>query len=108
MIDRFDLTIWETGCISLVISPTPYVLSFVFSHSVQQTLYHAATDVLRRLPSVRSVGMRMPNKHYFPVDMAKFSQLVGGDGRNDEVFVPLDKPSGMIEATLGREGCQGD
>ena len=36
--------------------------------------------------------------------MAKtFFQSVGGSTENDEVFMPVDKPSGYIEATLRRK-----
>lgn len=44
--------------------------------------------------------MRMPNKHYFAVDLSKFPRV--GSPNNNEVFMPVDKPSGMIESTLAR------
>lgn len=45
--------------------------------------------------------MRMPNKHYFELDLSKFSSLVVGE--NKEVYLPVDKPSGIIYAQLNRK-----
>ena len=47
--------------------------------------------------------MAMPNKHYFTADLSKFPRSVGGCTDNDEVFMPIDKPAGYIQATLGRK-----
>ena len=47
--------------------------------------------------------MAFPNKHYFSVDLSKFPKSVGGADRNDEVFLPVDKPSGYITSTMGRK-----
>jgi urate oxidase len=46
--------------------------------------------------------MSMPNKHYFPLDLSKFPQSVV-KGQNKEVYEPVDKPSGIIHATLQRK-----
>ena len=45
--------------------------------------------------------MEMPNKHYFTVDLTKFPKVVQGENR--EVFLPIDKPSGIIYAKLDRK-----
>jgi urate oxidase len=44
--------------------------------------------------------MVMPNKHYFTIDLSKFSRV--GSKTNDEVFLPVEKPSGIIEAKVAR------
>lgn len=46
--------------------------------------------------------MALPNAHYFAVDLSKFPSQVGGTRFNDEVFQPVDKPSGFIQASLSR------
>lgn len=46
--------------------------------------------------------MSMPNKHYFPVDFSKFPKHLVGEGENNTVFMPVDKPYGFIHAALGR------
>lgn len=42
----------------------------------------------------------MPNKHYYAVDLSKFEGMENVE--NNEVFLPVDKPSGNITSTLGR------
>lgn len=42
----------------------------------------------------------MPNIHYFPFDISKFSKVVQGE--NKEVYHPVDKPSGNIFSQLAR------
>lgn len=72
----------------------------VYSPSVQQSMYLIQKDVLNQLRQVGEIYMQMPNKHYFSVDLSKFPRV--GSKTNDQVFLPVDKPSGMIEATLTR------
>lgn len=48
-----------------------------------------------------AIDMEMPNKHYFNVDFTKFPKII--QGVNDEVFLPVDKPSGIIYAKLDRK-----
>lgn len=45
--------------------------------------------------------MEMPNKHYFTVDFSKFPKLVQGE--NQEVFLPVDAPYGIMHAQLDRK-----
>jgi urate oxidase len=52
---------------------------------------------------IKRIDMSMPNKHYFPLDLSKFPQSVV-KGQNKEVYEPVDKPSGIIHATLQRKG----
>ena len=67
------------------------------SQSVQQTLYLMGTKALKVAPSVHEIYLSMPNEHRLLVDLSPF----GLDNPN-EIFVPTDEPSGMIEATVGR------
>jgi urate oxidase len=48
-----------------------------------------------------NITITMPNKHYFTVNLAKFPKV--GSKTNNEVFLPVDKPSGLITATVGRK-----
>ena len=52
-------------------------------------------------PQVSQVKVVMPNKHYYSVDLSKFPEV--GSKENNEVFLPIDKPSGNIVAILGRK-----
>lgn len=73
--------------------------AFATTHSdaVQQTLVLMGEAVLAAVPGVRSVSLRLPNRHHVAVDLSKAGQ------RNDnEVFVVLDRPHGDISATVHR------
>ncbi|XP_076056740.1 urate oxidase [Oratosquilla oratoria] len=72
----------------------------VFSPSVQQTLHFTQLGVLDKIPQVDKITITMPNSHYFNVDLSKFPEV--GSLENNEVLMPVDKPSGNITATLGR------
>jgi urate oxidase len=65
------------------------------SRSVQHTLHAIGRQVLRSFPEVAEIRIAMPNKHALLVDLTPF----GLDNPN-EVFLPLDEPSGYIEAKL--------
>ncbi|OXU21020.1 hypothetical protein TSAR_011367 [Trichomalopsis sarcophagae] len=75
--------------------------SGVYSPSVQNTLYLAERGVLSKIDQIFSIEMQMPNKHYFDIDLSKFSKLVPTE--NKEVYLPMDKPSGIIYAQLNRK-----
>jgi urate oxidase len=70
------------------------------SRSLQQTLYAMGEAVLAGRPEVAEVRMTMPNKHHLLVDLAPYGL------RNDhEVFVATDRPFGLIEGTVARDGA---
>lgn len=67
------------------------------SRSVQHTLHAVGKQVLACFPDVDEIQFSMPNKHALLVDLSPF----GLDNPN-EVFLPIDEPSGYIEAKLAR------
>jgi urate oxidase len=67
------------------------------SPSVQSTLYAMGEAVLAGFPAVEEITLSLPNKHCLLVNLEPF----GMDNPN-EVFVPVDEPHGLIEATLCR------
>ncbi|XP_074654512.1 uricase-like [Tubulanus polymorphus] len=73
----------------------------VFSPSVQQTLYLTEKRVLEKIPEIESMDIELPNVHHYEADFSKFKRL--NITRNDEVFIPTDKPSGNIQATMARK-----
>merc|ERR1712059_129193 len=77
----------------------------VFSSSVQYTQHTTQQDILRQIPEVETITISMPNAHYFNFDFSKFGQLRGQLSKPGlgDVYYPVDKPSGMIVSTLGRE-----
>ncbi len=68
------------------------------SASVQQTLYAMGEAALEGCGEMRSISLRMPNRHCLLVDLAPF-----GMTNENEIFLPIEEPSGMIEATMERE-----
>jgi urate oxidase len=67
------------------------------SLSVQQTLFALAEAVLSRCPVVEEIHLTLPNKHCLLVDLERF----GVDNPN-QIFLPIDEPSGYIEARVTR------
>jgi urate oxidase len=56
--------------------------------------------VLEACAEIVEIRMSMPNKHHLVVDLAPF----GLDNPN-EVFYASDRPYGLIEGTVKREGA---
>lgn len=67
------------------------------SLSVQQTLFAMAEAVVNTFDLVGEIHLTMPNKHCLLVDLERF-----GLENPNEVFVPIDEPSGYIEARITR------
>ena len=76
--------------------------SFAGHHSLslQQTLYEMGRAALEARPEVAEIRLIMPNRHHFEVDVAAF----GVAGRH-EVFQIADRPYGLIEGSVRREGA---
>lgn len=68
------------------------------SLSVQHTLYAMGEAALKAVEEVESIHIEMPNKHNLPVDLSSF-----GMENPHEILMPIDEPSGYIEATLTRD-----
>lgn len=73
-----------------------------YSLSLQQTLYAMGDRLLDGLPEVCEVHLTLPNKHHFTVDLEPF----GLDNEN-EVFYAADRPYGLIEGAVVRDGAPG-
>lgn len=69
------------------------------SYALQQTMFEMGKSVLRAHPEIAEIRMSLPNKHHFLVELQAFGQ----DNPN-EVFFAADRPYGLIEATVTREG----
>jgi urate oxidase len=70
------------------------------SLSLQQTLYAMGSAVLSACRSVFEVRLSMPNKHHFVVDLSPF-----GLSNENEVFHADDRPYGLIEGAVVRDGA---
>lgn len=71
-----------------------------YSLSLQQTLYAMGTRVIERRPGIDEIRLSLPNKHHFLVDLAPFGLI-----NDNEVYIAADRPYGLIEATVLRDGA---
>jgi urate oxidase len=67
------------------------------SLSVQHTLYDMGTAVLSAVAQIARIKLTMPNLHCLLVDLNRFGQQ-----NPNQIFVPIDEPSGYIEAIVER------
>jgi urate oxidase len=68
-----------------------------FSPSVQRTLFQMGQAALHAVPEISQITLKMPNKHYLPVNLKPFALE-----NANEIFLPTDEPHGEIEATVTR------
>jgi urate oxidase len=71
----------------------------IHSLALQQTLYGMGEAVLEQRPEVAEISFSAPNKHHFLSDLSPF-----GLDNPGEVFHAADRPYGLIEASVVREG----
>ncbi|WP_371668388.1 urate oxidase [Streptomyces sp. NBC_00289] len=72
-----------------------------YSLSLQQTLYQMGSRIIDRRGEIDEVRFSLPNKHHFLVDLEPF-----GLKNDNEVYFAADRPYGLIEATVLRDGCE--
>ncbi|MEU4894487.1 factor-independent urate hydroxylase [Streptomyces sp. NPDC044780] len=72
-----------------------------YSRSLQQTLYQMGARVIERRPEIDEIRLSLPNKHHVLVDLEPF-----GLTNDNEVYVAADRPYGLIEATVLRDGAE--
>lgn len=73
-----------------------------YSLSLQQTLYAMGARIIDHRDEIDEVRFSLPNKHHFLVDLAPF-----GLKNDNEVYFAADRPYGLIEATILRDGVEG-
>ncbi|MBP1078793.1 urate oxidase [Microbacterium terrae] len=71
----------------------------VHSLALQQTLFEMGRAAIEARPEIAEVRFAMPNKHHFVADLAPF-----GLENPNEVFYAADRPYGLIEGTVVRDG----
>lgn len=67
------------------------------SLSVQQTLYAIGEAALARFEPLAEISLSLPNRHCLLVDLSPF-----GFENDNEIFLPVDEPHGLIEARIVR------
>ena len=72
-----------------------------YSLSLQQTLYQMGSRIIDNRDEIDEVRFSLPNKHHFLVNLAPF-----GLKNDNEVYFAADRPYGLIEATVLRDGSE--
>ncbi|MEE1926886.1 urate oxidase [Streptomyces sp. TRM 70351] len=72
-----------------------------YSLSLQQTLYQMGARVINARSEIDEVRLSLPNKHHFLVDLEPF-----GLENDHEVYYAADRPYGLIEGTVLRDGAE--
>ncbi|MDH6453882.1 MULTISPECIES: factor-independent urate hydroxylase [unclassified Streptomyces] len=72
-----------------------------YSLSLQQTLYAMGSRIIENRTEIDEVRFSLPNKHHFLVDLEPF-----GLKNDNEVYFAADRPYGLIEATVLRDGVE--
>jgi urate oxidase len=72
----------------------------VHSLALQQTLFEMGKAAIAARPEIAEVRFAMPNKHHFVYDLSPF-----GLENPNEVFYAADRPYGLIEGTITRDGA---
>lgn len=75
-----------------------------YSRSLQQTLYQMGARVIDHRGEIDEVRFSLPNKHHFLVDLEPFG--LKNDTADGAVYLAADRPYGLIEATVLRDGCE--
>ncbi|MFB8771763.1 factor-independent urate hydroxylase [Streptomyces broussonetiae] len=75
-----------------------------YSLSLQQTLYQMGTRIIDHREEIDEVRFSLPNKHHFLVDLEPFG--LKNDTADGAVYYAADRPYGLIEGTVLRDGCE--
>ncbi|MGW3680787.1 factor-independent urate hydroxylase [Streptomyces prasinus] len=75
-----------------------------YSLSLQQTMYRMGARVIEHGEEVDEVRLSLPNSHHFQVDLEPFG--LDNDSADGAVYFAADRPYGLIEATILRDGCE--
>ncbi len=74
-----------------------------YSRALQETLHAMGCAVLDSQDELAEIRFSAPNKHHFLVDFSGFD--VDGLTNDGEVFIAADRPYGLIEAQVTRDGA---
>ncbi|MFK4806039.1 factor-independent urate hydroxylase [Microbacterium sp. ZW CA_36] len=87
------------GLYSDVLAVLLSTFATVHSLALQQTLFAMGKAAIEARPEIAEVRFAMPNKHHFAYDLSPF-----GLENPNEVFYAADRPYGLIEGTVVRDG----
>ncbi|GHF60259.1 factor-independent urate hydroxylase [Streptomyces thermodiastaticus] len=74
-----------------------------YSYSLQQTLFAMGVRVLESCDGIDEIRFSMPNQHHVRSDLSPFG--IANDAADGAVYHAADRPYGLIEATVLRDGA---
>lgn len=74
-----------------------------YSLSLQQSLYQMGARIIDNRGEIDEVRFSLPNSHHFLVDLEPFG--LKNDTADGAVYFAADRPYGLIEGTVLRDGC---
>ncbi|NGO49254.1 factor-independent urate hydroxylase [Streptomyces ureilyticus] len=98
--DEQEMPDWETSY-EQVKKHMLQAFAETYSLSLQQTLYAMGARIIDHRHEIDEIRFSLPNKHHFLVDLEPF-----GLKNDNEVYFAADRPYGLIEATVLRDGCE--
>lgn len=75
-----------------------------YSLSLQQTLYQMGSRIIDNRSEIDEIRFSLPNNHHFLVDLEPFG--LKNDTADGAVYFAADRPYGLIEATVLRDGVE--
>ncbi|MFI6079647.1 factor-independent urate hydroxylase [Streptomyces sp. NPDC051217] len=75
-----------------------------YSLSLQQTLYQMGSRIIDARDEIDEIRFSLPNNHHFLVDLEPFG--LKNDTPDGAVYFAADRPYGLIEATVLRDGVE--
>ncbi|GAA3780526.1 factor-independent urate hydroxylase [Streptomyces phyllanthi] len=75
-----------------------------YSLSLQQTLHAMGARIIDHRAEIDEVRFSLPNRHHFLVDLEPFG--LKNPTADEAVYFAADRPYGLIEATVLRDGCE--
>jgi urate oxidase len=75
-----------------------------YSLSLQQTLFQMGSRIIEQCGEIDETRFALPNKHHFLVDLEPFG--LKNDTPDGAVYFASDRPYGLIEATVLRDGAE--
>lgn len=75
-----------------------------YSLSLQQTLYQMGSRIIDSRGEIDEIRFSLPNNHHFLADLEPFG--LDNDTADGAVYFAADRPYGLIEATVLRDGVE--
>lgn len=75
-----------------------------YSLSLQQTLYQMGSRIIESRGEIDEIRFSLPNNHHFLVDLEPFG--LKNETPDGAVYFAADRPYGLIEATVLRDGVE--